>query len=152
MTVEIKHAENHREIMAAFSLVKDLAAHEGTSDRLEITEAAFIEAALGPAPKVQILVAVLGHEIIGTATYFERFHIWKGNTIIELDDLYVSPSARGLGTGTRLLKALGSYAKARGIAVKWHVNPDNTGAIQLYKRMGAEYHNTGSCFWRPENI
>lgn len=152
MSVEVRPTQNRDEIEAAFSLVQELAAHENSIDLLEITEAAFIRAASGPNPTIHILVAIVDGSIIGTATYYERFHIWKGSQILELDDLFVSPLARGKGVGSKLLHALGALAKSKNQAVKWQVNADNTGAIALYKRMGADYRESGICFWRPENI
>ncbi len=152
MNVEIRPANGQIEVAASFALVKELAAYENSSQFLLIDEATFIKAASGPNPKINILVALLDGNIVGTATYFKRFHIWNGSEIFELDDLFVSPKVRGKGLGTMLLKKLGAIATCLGSPVKWQVNADNAGAIALYKRMGADYNVSGICFWRPENI
>lgn len=152
MTIQIRPAEGRDEILSAFALVQELAVHENSTDSLKITEEAFIKEASGDTPLIGILIAILDDEVVGTATYFERFHIWNGTQVIELDDLFVSPTARGKGIGTQLLQALGVIAKQNGWPVKWQVNADNTGAIALYKRMGADFRESGICFWRPENI
>ncbi|WP_417450772.1 GNAT family N-acetyltransferase [Kordiimonas sp.] len=137
---------------AAYSLVCALADHENAADYLKISEAGFTAAAFGETPAFHVLIAEHEGQPVGIATYITRFHIWTGSTIIELDDLYVSPAARGLGIGTSLLKAVGKIGKKMKAPVKWQVNTDNTGAINLYKRMGADYAERGICFWRPENI
>ena len=124
MSVEIRPPQNEAEIKAAFALVRALAAHENSLEHLEITEAAFVGAASGETPQLYILLATVHGEILGMTTYTERFHIWNGTRLIELDDLYVSPAARGQGLGTKLLQALGNTAKKRGIPVKWQVEPD----------------------------
>lgn len=152
MTLEIRSVAGKDEIIAAFALVQQLAAHEGASDQLKISEAAFIDAASGPCPHLHILAAFDAGALIGIATYFKRFHIWNGTYILELDDLFVHPEARGKGVGTKLLTTLGKKAKDKGWAVKWQVNANNEKAIALYKRMGANYKTSGLCFWLPENI
>jgi ribosomal protein S18 acetylase RimI-like enzyme len=153
MAQEIRAPQSEQEIKAAYALVKALAVHENSLPYLKISEAAFIAAATGDSPDVHILVAAdasLG--VIGVATYVTRFHIWNGTRIFELDDLYVSPKARGKGIGTKLLTALAAIAKQQNTAIKWQVNLNNEGAINLYKRLGANFSQTGVCFWRPENM
>jgi len=152
MAVEIRAPKSEAEIKAAYSLVSALAAHEGASAGLKITEAGFIRAATGENPDIGILLAFAEGEPQGVCTYTERFHIWNGTRLIELDDLFVTTAARGKGLGTKLLKAVGAVAKARNIPVKWQVLPDNEGAIALYKRLGARYSTSGLCFWQPEDI
>jgi len=150
--VIIKPASTDAEIKAAYKLVCELADHEGSREFLKISESMFLNAASGPTPQIEILIALAGGEIVGTVTYFQRFHIWNGNNIFELDDLYVSANARGHGIGTKLLTTLGQQAKAAGAPVKWQVNAANHGAIALYKRLGANFRESGICFWLPENM
>lgn len=152
MTISVHRAATEAEFSAAFAMVQALAAHEGASAYLKITEADFISAASGDDPTVYVLLATDETGPVGVATYFQRFHIWNNSNIIELDDLYVCPTTRGKGAGTQLLSAIGATAKASDMAVKWQVQPDNDRAISLYKRMGAHYSASGICFWRPENI
>jgi len=152
MNLTIKSASNETEIKAAFGLVQALAEHENSATYLKITEAQFVEAASEPTPKIRILVALNDNNVVGMATYLERFHIWNAGNVFVLDDLYVTPEARGHGIGTKLLETLGQQAKARGVTVKWQVQADNHGAIALYKRLGADFYTSGICFWRPENI
>ncbi|MEX0298960.1 MAG: N-acetyltransferase family protein [Kordiimonas sp.] len=152
MSIEIRPANGRTEIAASFTLVQKLAAHENSLQYLRIDETTFIEAASKAEPQIYILIALLNGNIVGVATYFKRFHIWNGTEIFELDDLFVSPNARGKGIGTQLLKELSAIAKDLGSPIKWQVNADNENAIALYKRMGADYNASGICFWRPENM
>jgi len=150
--VVIRLASNESELSAAYKLVCELADHEGSREQLRISEAMFLNAASGAKPKIHILVALIGDEIVGTVTYFQRFHIWNGSDIFELDDLFVSPKARGQGIGTKLLKALGQEAKTMGMPIKWQVDAENHRAIALYKKLGAQFSASGLCFWLPENM
>lgn len=137
---------------AAYDLIRALAVHENAVNDLKIDAAGFSAAATASPPRLLFLVAELDGAIVGTATYVERFHIWNNSLFLNLDDLYVAPSARGHGIGTALLAALGAEAKSRGIPVKWEVNQDNEAAARLYARMGARISPKGVCWWTPENM
>ncbi|WP_286831664.1 MULTISPECIES: GNAT family N-acetyltransferase [Kordiimonas] len=151
MTVIIR--EGRREDAAkAHALIHALAVHENAEPDLKITVDAFEAAAFSAPLRMGFMVAELDGEIVGVVTYVQRFHIWNNSDIFQLDDLYVSPTARGHGVGSLLLDALGAKAKAIGAGVKWEVNADNEGAIRLYKRIGARVTEKGVCWWPPENI
>lgn len=152
MAIQVRPPQSEAEIEAAFALVHALAEHENLLEDLKISEAAFVDAASGDRPQMHILLAIVDGNILGMASYTERFHIWNGTALIELDDLYVSPEARGDGLGTTVLKALGQIAKKRDIPIKWQVLPENRGAIALYERMGARVRTSGVCFWQPEDM
>lgn len=137
---------------AAYDLIHALAVHENCVDDLKITSEAFAEAASATPARLSFLVAELDGKVVGMTTFVQRFHIWNNSHFLNLDDLYVSPDARGHGIGTKLLAALGALAKAQGMPVKWEVNKDNEGAIRLYERMGARVSIKGVCWWTPENI
>jgi GNAT superfamily N-acetyltransferase len=66
-----------------------------------------------------------------------NFSTWEGVHGIYLEDLYVSPDARGSGVGRALLAALAGICVARGYArLEWwmiHWNP----AREFYASIGA---------------
>ncbi len=151
MTVIIREG-NAEDTRAAYELIHALAVHENCVDDLKIDAQGFSVAATANPARLHFLVAELEGEIVGVATYVERYHIWNDSTFLNLDDLYVAPSARGHGIGTKLLTILGATAKAKGGPVKWEVMTDNEGAIRLYERMGARVSVKGVCWWTPDNI
>jgi len=136
----------------AFELIHQLATHDEIDDYLLITLEQFTEAAFGQNPRFKILVAEEHGQPVGVATYFERFHIWFGEELIEIDDLFVRPSFRGHGIGNKLLEAIGKMAKERGVHVRWSIERENFSTIAFYKRKGVEYHTKGICLWAPEDI
>ncbi len=135
-----------------YELVRSLAAHEGLEDYLQIDEPTFTEAAFGAQPQFQVLVAELNGEIAGIVTYFRRFHIWFGENLIEIDDLFVKPSSRGHGIGKKLLLAIGKIGREEGVHVKWTITTTNVRTIHMYRRMGVDYNPRGLCIWAPEDI
>lgn len=135
-----------------YELVRKLAQHEGLDDYLQIDEATFTGAAFGDTSKFEIMVAELDGQIAGIVTYFHRFHIWFGENLIEIDDLFVRPSARGRGIGKKLLLAIGHLGRSEGVHVKWTITTTNVRTIHMYRRMGVDYNPRGLCIWAPEDI
>ena len=152
MEPEVRPASCEAEYRASFALLQALAVHENSKEYFKITEDEFVAQATAEQPRFFVLVARFAGKIVGTATYLRRFHIWNSSDIFVLDDLFIAPDARGQGIGTRLLEAIGHKAKMENAPVKWQVQAENHSAIALYKRMGADFHTSGICWWRPENI
>lgn len=75
---------------------------------------------------------------IGYAVYFFNYSTWLGCNGLYLEDLYVTPEARGTGAGKALLKHLASLAVSRGCGrFEWSVLDWNEPAIQFYEALGA---------------
>lgn len=151
MGFKIRQAER-TDAKVAFDLVHELAVYDEVAEYLLITEEQFTEAAFGKDPRFNILVAEEHGNIVAIATYTHRYHIWFGEELIEIDDLFVKPSARGHGIGNKLLEAIGQMAKEEEVHVRWSIERENFSTIAFYRRKGVEYHTRGICLWAPENI
>ena len=89
-----------------------------------------------PATRLEGLVAVDDSVVVGLAHWREFPDQLSASTGIFLDDLFVSPEARGQGVGEQLLEALAQVARDRGIdVVRWITAPDNATARRLYDRV-----------------
>jgi GNAT superfamily N-acetyltransferase len=76
---------------------------------------------------------------IGFAIYFYNYSTWLGKHGIYLEDLYVTPEARGRGAGKALLKAVAGIARDEGCGrFEWSVLKWNTPSIEFYEACGAE--------------
>jgi GNAT superfamily N-acetyltransferase len=76
---------------------------------------------------------------IGMAVFFHNFSTWTGRRGLWLEDLYVTPAARGSGAGRALLGHLAGLAIDRGCArFEWWVLDWNARAIEFYRKVGAE--------------
>lgn len=119
--------------------VRALAAFEKAEHEVVATEAMLGEALFGPRPAAEALIAEADGAPVGMAVFYHNFSTWTAVRGIWLDDLYVTPDARGSGAGTALLRALAQIAVDRGCArFEWWVLDWNTRAINFYRAMGAE--------------
>ncbi|MBC7805461.1 MAG: GNAT family N-acetyltransferase [Akkermansiaceae bacterium] len=75
---------------------------------------------------------------LGFANYVLHPHTWSDKTLCYLEDLYVSPKARGRGVGHALIEHLIEVGKTRGWGrVYWHTETGNAPARRLYDRFKA---------------
>ena len=118
--------------------VRELADYEREADKVIATEELLHEALFSTPPAAEALIAERSGDAVGMALFFHNFSTWTGWRGLYLEDLYVTPEARGSGTGTALLKRLARIAKERGCArFEWSVLTWNTPAIDFYRSLGA---------------
>ncbi|MCU6456075.1 GNAT family N-acetyltransferase [Sphingomonas sp. A2-49] len=118
--------------------VRDLAAFEREPDAVAATEDMLAEALFGPHPAAEAVIAEDARGPLGFALFFHNFSTWTGRRGLYLEDLYVTPEARGTGVGTALLRHLAALAVARVCGrFEWSVLDWNADAIAFYRAMGA---------------
>lgn len=137
MTVTIRAAQP-RDVPTVLQFVRELAEYERAADQVVATEALLHEALFGASPAAEAVIAGRDGEPVGMALYFFNFSTWSGWRGLYLEDLYVTPDARGSGAGTALLRHLAGVAVDRGCArFEWQVLEWNTPALQFYEGVGA---------------
>jgi len=130
-------------------LVRELAEFEREPDAVEATEPMLAAALFGERPAAEAVIAEIEGAPVGFALFFQNFSTWTGRPGIYLEDLYVTPAARGSGTGTALLRHLAGIALDRGCGrFEWSVLDWNEPAIQFYRAMGA----VGMDEWRVQRV
>lgn len=130
-------------------LVRELAEFEREPDAVEATEDMLAAALFGERPSAEAVIAELDGAPVGFALFFQNFSTWTGRPGIYLEDLYVTPAARGSGTGTALLRHLAGIALDRGCGrFEWAVLDWNEPAINFYRAMGA----VGMDEWRVQRV
>ena len=122
--------------------IVDLAVYEKEPDAVDATEQDIHDSLFCEQPKVFGLICERGTadaaEPVGFALYFYNYSTWVGRHGIYLEDLYVSPDARGLGAGKALLKAIARIALDSGCGrYEWSVLKWNTPSIEFYEACGA---------------
>lgn len=119
--------------------VRALAEFERESDKVVATEPMLHEALFGPHPAAEAVIAEIDGEAVGMALFFHNFSTWTGWRGVYLEDLYVTPEARGRGVGQALLRHIATLAVERGCTrFEWAVLDWNEKAIRFYESMGAE--------------
>ncbi|AOJ01331.1 MULTISPECIES: GNAT family N-acetyltransferase [Burkholderia] len=127
------------DVSAMLSLMRELAAFEKLTHLFVATETDLADALFGARPSAEALVAVHGGAIVGYALYFHNYSTFIGRRGLYLEDLYVQPSQRGTGLGTRLLRRLAAIAVERRCGrFEWTVLDWNQPAIDFYRKMGAD--------------
>ena len=92
----------------------------------------------GSVPRFRCVIAEVDGEAVGFALFFTSYSTWRGRHGIRLEDLYVTPAARGVGVGRALLRYLAGLALSEGCKrLEWDVLEWNAPAIGFYEAMGA---------------
>ena len=126
------------DVAVILRFVRDLAAFEREPDAVLATEATLAAALFGPDPAAEAVIAEVDGGAVGFAVYFHNFSTWTGRRGLYLEDLYVTPAARGRGVGKALLRHLAALAVARDCArFEWSVLDWNADAIAFYRSVGA---------------
>ena len=138
MTVAIRSA-TASDVPLILRLVRELAEYEREPDAVKATEPMLAEALFGARPAAEAVIAERDDSPVGFALFFQNFSTWTGRPGIYLEDLYVTPEARGAGVGRALLRHLASVALDRGCArFEWAVLDWNTPAVDFYTAIGAD--------------
>ena len=82
------------------------------------------------------LVAEAGHEMLGFVHCVLHRGTWAINDLCYLEDLFVAPTARGMGIGRALIEAVYARADANNWdRVYWLTHETNTTARALYDKL-----------------
>ena len=136
--VTVRPAQPH-DTADMVDLVRALADYERAPHEVKLQEGQLRDALFGAAPQVFAHVAELRGQLVGAALWFVSYSTWTGHHGIYLEDLFVLPSARGLGAGRALLAELARLAVTRRYTrVEWAVLDWNEPAIGFYRHLGAQ--------------
>ena len=79
--------------------------------------------------------AFVEDRLVGIAHYLFHTSVWATSTCY-LQDLFTTPSARGIGVGLSLIEAVAAQAQARGASrYYWLTQEDNAVARALYDKV-----------------
>ncbi|MDQ1228699.1 GNAT family N-acetyltransferase [Sphingomonas sp. SORGH_AS_0879] len=137
MSITIRAAER-ADTATILRFVRELAAFEREPDAVVATEPMLEAALFGERPAAEAVIAERDGQAVGFALFFANFSTWTGRQGLYLEDLYVTPSARGGGVGKALLVHLAGIARDRGWGrFEWSVLDWNRPAVAFYRAMGA---------------
>jgi GNAT superfamily N-acetyltransferase len=137
LTVTIRPARSG-DAATVLRFVQELAEYEREPEAVVATEGMMDEALFGTNPKAEALIAEVDGAAVGFALFFHTFSTWTGRQGIWLEDLYVTPDARGSGAGKALVSAIAGICLDRGCPrFEWWVLDWNEPAIGFYRSIGA---------------
>lgn len=118
--------------------IRELAEYEREPDAVEATESILDAQLRESPPPFECVIAELDGAPVGMALFFHTYSTWRAKRGIWLEDLYVTPSARGRGVGAALLRRLARLTVERGCGrLEWSVLDWNQPAIGFYRKLGA---------------
>ena len=138
MTLSIRTA-TRADIGLIAQFIRALADYEKLLHEVRFDEAVLAEKLFGARPYAEVLIGEIDGSPEGFALFFHNFSTFEGKPGIYLEDLFVTPEARGSGLGTALLAELARLAVERDCArLDWSVLDWNTPSIGFYKALGAK--------------
>lgn len=118
--------------------VRELAEYERALDEVEATEPRIEALLFGDNPRAFCDIAELGGKPVGFALWFYNVSTWRGRHGLYLEDLYVTPEARGKGAGKALLARLAKRCVDENLGrLEWAVLDWNAPSIAFYDSLGA---------------
>jgi GNAT superfamily N-acetyltransferase len=138
MTLTIRPAvEADLDLIIEF--IRALADYEKLADAVRLDRTLLGCHLFGERPMAEVLIGEIDGVPQGFALFFHNFSTFEGRPGIYLEDLFVTPEARGAGLGKALLARLAQLAMERGCArVEWAVLDWNAPSIAFYERLGAK--------------
>jgi GNAT superfamily N-acetyltransferase len=138
MTIAIRPA-TRADAATLLSFIRELAIYEKAEHEVAATVETIAESIFGPESVTRALICENDGKAIGMAIWFFNYSTWQARNGLYLEDLYVTPNARGLGAGKALLKHLAKIAIENGCGrFEWSVLDWNEPAINVYNAIGAE--------------
>ena len=131
-------AGTRRDAPTILALIQGLADYERLGHEVEATVGRIRQHGFGRRRYFETLLCFDDRRAVGFALYFFTYSTFLARPTLYLEDLFVTPDARGRGAGRALLAALARITDRRGCGrMEWAVLDWNTPAIGFYERLGA---------------
>ena len=127
------------DISIVFQFILELSRFEQLEHEVIGTQEKLRESLFGKQPECEVILAFLDEKPVGFALFFHNYSTFLTRKGLYLEDLYVTPEARGSGVGKALLQYLAKITIDRNCGrMEWWVLDWNTKAIDFYKQLKAE--------------
>jgi GNAT superfamily N-acetyltransferase len=137
MSITIRQARP-ADAQTIYAMIYELAVYEKAPEEVVTTPEEIRETLFGAESKTEALICEVDGTAIGYAVFFTSYSTWLGRNGIYLEDLYISPDARGNGAGKALIKHIAQLAVQRRCGrLEWSVLDWNQPAIDFYLSIGA---------------
>jgi len=137
MSIRIRPA-TPADVPTIVRFIRELAEYEKLLHECATSESELARHLFAERPIIEAVVGELDGTPQGFALFFTNFSTFVCKPGIYLEDLYVTPHARGKGLGKALLLHLARECVRRGYGrLEWSVLDWNTPAIDFYRSLGA---------------
>lgn len=120
------------------NFIRELAEYEKLLHEVVADEAQIQKTLFGEKAYAEVILAIEDDVPVGFALFFHNYSTFLGKPGIYLEDLYVTPAARGKGYGKSLMQKLAQMALERDCGrLEWWVLDWNKPSIDFYKSIGA---------------
>jgi len=134
--IEIRKGKKE-DLQQVLGLIIELAIYEKAPKEVVVTIGDLERDAFGERPIIDLFVAELNEEIVGTAIYYYNYSTWKGKCIY-LEDIVVAQKHRRKGIGTMLMdRMVELFKEEKAKRLMWQVLDWNEPAIEFYKKYNA---------------
>ena len=138
MTLTVREAVP-TDAAAILGFIRELAIYEKAEHEVEATLETLTSSLFGEGSVSRALICEKDGVVIGSAIWFFSYSTWQAKNGLYLEDLYVTPEARGTGAGKAIMKRLAAIALEHGCGrFEWSVLDWNEPAIRVYQAIGAE--------------
>lgn len=127
-----------QDIELILHFVRELAIYEKAEEEAKATPEHIRRTLFCANPAVFGLICEVDGKAVGFAVYFFNFSTWQGQHGLYLEDLYVTPDARGHGAGKALLQRLAQIALDKHCGrFEWSCLDWNEPSLRFYDSLGA---------------
>ncbi len=139
METVIIRAGRREDVVAAFELVKELAAYERAPNEVTTSAERMAEDGFGTTPLYGMFVAEKAGVIVGISVFYYRYSTWKGKRLY-LEDIVVKEAERGAGIGKKLFdRTMVKALEENCSGMMWQVLDWNEPGINFYKKYGSKF-------------
>jgi len=138
MSIQIRPASRDDAVLI-HGYITELAIYEKAEQEVVATVADIEQSLFATDSPAKALICLQQGQPVGYAVYFLSYSTWQGKRGLYLEDLYITPAARGSGAGKQLLRHLAQLAVQQGCGrFEWSVLDWNQPAIDFYQSFGAQ--------------
>ena len=132
-------------------MIWELADFEKVADKVRTTEADIARDGFGDNPLFRALIAEWSRQPAGFALFFVYYSTWRGAGLY-LEDLFIRQQFRSRGIGKALMARVARIAiNEKRVFMRWEVLDWNQPAIEMYKALGADFHDDARSVLLPKD-
>ncbi|WP_103068743.1 GNAT family N-acetyltransferase [Aquimarina sediminis] len=145
--IEIEKA-SEKDIDALYDLIIGIAKYHHQEQYVLTNKEEMLKSGFEEPSKFGALIARFDGKVTGYVSYTWNYSIWAGGEYMNIDDVFVWDEYRGKKIGEALMQKAKQICEDKEVnKIRWEVQKDNIGAINFYKRLGAQLDIKGIFKW-----